>query len=107
MTFGPRTDATGTDLSADNSPIAPCGPAKCARYWVPDVAGNPAPCSFAAFSAGWYWLTNGLNELADIGDFDGVADVINKGHKTAAVGDSNGYVERLAGWRVANEVLTA
>lgn len=68
----------------------------------PDLLLQP---SFAALSAGWYWLTNGLNELADIGDFDGVADVINKGHKTAAVGDSNGYVERLAGWKVALAVL--
>ena len=70
----------------------------------PDLLLQP---DFAAMSAAWYWISNGLNDLADLGDFDGVADVINKGHKTTAAGDANGYADRLAGWRVANEVLTA
>lgn len=60
---------------------------------------------FAAMSAAWYWSTNGLNELADAADIDGVSDLINRGRKTAAVGDSNGYADRLAGWKLCLSVL--
>lgn len=70
----------------------------------PDLLLRP---DFAALSAAWYWIANGLNALADLGDFDGVSDVINKGRKTVAVGDSNGYVDRLAGWKISTQVLTA
>lgn len=68
----------------------------------PDLLLRP---EFAALSAAWYWASNGLNALADIADFDGVSDVINKGRKTAAVGDSNGYADRLAGWKLCLDVL--
>lgn len=37
--------------------------------------------------------------LADLGDFDGVCDVINRGRKTTAAGDANGYIERAALWK--------
>jgi len=56
-----------------------------------------------ARAAGWFWKSHGLNEIADRGDFDGVCDVINRGHKTAAVGDSNGYADRLALFALAQK----
>ncbi|HLO65042.1 MAG TPA: glycoside hydrolase family 19 protein [Azonexus sp.] len=60
----------------------------------------------AARSAGWFWSQHGLNKWADAGDFDGVSDVINRGRKTAAVGDAYGYKERLAFYKRAMEVLS-
>lgn len=59
----------------------------------------------AARSAGWFWKEHGLNKWADAGDCDGVSDVINKGRKTAPVGDANGFKERLAFYQRAKEVL--
>lgn len=53
----------------------------------------------AARSACLFWVDNKIGTLADAGDFDGVCDKINKGHKTSAIGDSNGYAERLAYYR--------
>ena len=60
---------------------------------------------YAARSAGWVWKVNGLNTLADAGDFDGVCDKINRGRKTARIGDSNGWAQRLAFYEAAKEVL--
>ncbi len=60
---------------------------------------------FAAASAGWFWQANKLNRWADIGDFDGVSDVINRGRKTPQDGDANGYRERLALYHAAQQVL--
>jgi len=34
----------------------------------------------AARSAGWFWKEHDLNRWADAGDFDGVSDLINRGH---------------------------
>jgi putative chitinase len=59
----------------------------------------------AARSAAWFWKEHGLNKWADAGDCDGVSDVINKGRKTAPIGDANGYQERLAFYQRAKEVL--
>lgn len=42
----------------------------------------------AALSAGWFWSTNGLNKLADIGDVTGMTRKIN--------GGTNGLNERHA-----------
>lgn len=75
---------------------------------VPDFEQSPELLElprWAAYSAAWFWAEHGLNDLADQGDFDGICDIINRGHKTAAVGDSNGYVERLALWTVAKRAL--
>lgn len=75
---------------------------------VPDFEQSPELLElprWAAYSAAWFWAEHGLNDLADQGDFDGVCDIINRGHKTAAIGDSNGYVERLALWTVAKRTL--
>ena len=46
-------------------------------------------------SAGWFWKRNNLNKWADTEDWDGVRDVVNRGHKTAKIGDSNGWQEFL------------
>lgn len=59
----------------------------------------------AARSAGWFWHANNLNKFADVPDFDGVCDVINRGCKTTAIGDALGYALRLAAYERAKEVL--
>jgi putative chitinase len=51
----------------------------------------------AARSAGWYWRAHGLNELADVGDFKHITLRIN--------GGTNGMDDRLARFKVAQEVL--
>lgn len=59
----------------------------------------------AARSAGWFWWSNQLNNLADAGDFDGVCDLVNRGRKTPAVGDANGYDDRASFYSRAQRVL--
>lgn len=51
----------------------------------------------ACRSAGWFWKTHGLNELADIGDQVKVTKRIN--------GGTNGLADRLALFEVAKRVL--
>ena len=82
-----------------------CGAALCL-----DLANHPellATPVNAARSAAWFWKINGLDRWADVGDFDGVCDKINRGHKTAAQGDANGYADRLAYYDRALAVLGA
>jgi putative chitinase len=59
----------------------------------------------ACLSAGWFWSVNGLNKWADADDLDGVSDMINRGHKTRAVGDANGYDDRASYLARAKEAL--
>lgn len=75
--------------------------------YLVDFPEAAATINVAAMSAAWYWGRNGLNDLADAGDFDGVCDVINRGRKTALIGDSNGYPHRVASWELAKDVLAA
>jgi len=66
-----------------------------------DLIGDPlllAQPELAARSAGWYWASRGLNELADVGDFRRITIRIN--------GGTNGYADRLALYEAAKEVLT-
>lgn len=51
----------------------------------------------AARSAGWFWNTRGLNDLADRGDFKLITKRINGGY--------NGYQERVTYWERAQEAL--
>ena len=51
----------------------------------------------AARSAGWYWMTRGLNGLADQGAFRTITRRIN--------GGLNGLTDRLAYWDRSREVL--
>lgn len=63
-----------------------------------DFVNNPDSLikpEHSAASAAWFWAKSGAGRYADAGDFDGVCDVVNRGHKTAAIGDSIGYVSRL------------
>lgn len=51
----------------------------------------------ACRSAGWFWMTHGLNEMADAGDQVRVTRRIN--------GGTNGLADRLALFEVAKRVL--
>lgn len=51
----------------------------------------------AARSAAWFWAANGLNALADQGDFAAITRRIN--------GGTNGAAERLAFYRTAESVF--
>jgi putative chitinase len=53
---------------------------------------------YACRSAGWFWKTHGLNELADAGDQVKVTRRIN--------GGTNGLGERLAYFEIANRVIS-
>jgi putative chitinase len=59
----------------------------------------------ACRSACWFWHTNNINKWADIPDFDGVCDAVNRGHKTKVIGDSNGFAERLKYYLAVKKVL--
>lgn len=75
---------------------------------VPDFEADPdalMDAQWAALSACDYWDMHGLNALADAGDFDGICDVINRGHKTEEVGDTNGYEDRCERWEYAKHAL--
>ncbi|AOJ73514.1 MULTISPECIES: glycoside hydrolase family 19 protein [Burkholderia] len=54
---------------------------------------------YAARSAGWFWRANGLNKLADDGDFVRITRVIN--------GGLTGHPERQARWQAATDVFLA
>jgi putative chitinase len=56
---------------------------------------------FGAAAAGWHWEATKCSEAADAGNFDAVCDLINIGRKTIAMGDSNGFADRLAYYKAA------
>lgn len=60
----------------------------------PELLEQPA---YAALSAAWFWSINGLNELADAGQFDAITRRIN--------GGLNGQSERLKLWARASAAL--
>jgi putative chitinase len=65
-----------------------------------NLEGNPkmaARKSVGFRTAGWFWKTHGLNELADRGDFDTISRRIN--------GGDNGLYDRRAYWARAKAVL--
>jgi len=75
---------------------------------VPDFVAQPeklAEPQWAALSACDYWDMRRLNTWADAGSFDNVCDIINRGRATPAVGDSNGWAERLALYEGARAAL--
>ena len=69
------------------------------------VSGYIRTTEGACDVSGWYWATNSLNKLADVGDFDGVSDIINIGRKTQKVGDAIGYAHRLEMYNAFKEAL--
>ncbi|WP_281080730.1 glycoside hydrolase family 19 protein [Variovorax paradoxus] len=75
---------------------------------VPDFVAEPeklAETQWAALSACDHWDMKGLNPVADLGNFDHVCDIINRGRATPAVGDSNGWADRLALCEAARKAL--
>lgn len=75
---------------------------------VPDFVAYPdllASPEWAFLSAADYWEMAQCSRFARIGDFDGVSDLINRGHKTSAYGDSNGFQDRLTLWSSAKPAL--
>jgi putative chitinase len=75
---------------------------------VPDFEHDPERlCDplWAALSAADYWDEHSINTYADAGDFDGVSDCINRGHKTLREGDAIGYPDRLARYEKALRAL--
>ncbi len=60
----------------------------------PDLLLRPEQ---AVLSAAWFWQSNGLNALADAGDFEAITRRIN--------GGLNGLAERKALWLKAREAL--
>ena len=68
----------------------------------PDKVLEPAT---GALVAGRFWYDAGCNQAADLGDFDKVSDLVNRGRHTEAVGDSIGWTDRLAKYDAALQVL--
>ncbi|EXF95814.1 hypothetical protein HK44_020745 [Pseudomonas fluorescens HK44] len=65
-----------------------------------DLVGNPdllTQPQYAALSAAWFWSINGLNTLADAGNFTGITQRIN--------GGQNGAADRLNLYNTALKVL--
>jgi putative chitinase len=62
----------------------------------PELLEQPV---YAALSAAWFWSSNGLNELADAGQFEAITRRIN--------GGLNGQAERLKLLAKASAVLSA
>lgn len=65
-----------------------------------DLLGEPALLELpenAARSAGWFWWSRKLNQLADAGNFRRICILIN--------GGLNGYADRLKYWERAKETL--
>ena len=76
---------------------------------VPDFEVKPellAEPEWGCLAAADFWDDNNINQFADINDFDGACDAVNRGHKTRAIGDSNGFADRLKLFNAALPVLT-
>lgn len=81
--------------------IAICGDADTLLV-NPELLEDP---DYAVTSGAWYWAENNLGQLADAGNFDAVCDIIWRGRMTPAIGDSNGYGDRVGFLRRAESVL--
>lgn len=72
---------------------------KLPTHAVPDFELEPeqlASHRWGALAAGDYIAWKGANAAADAGNFDAYCDLINRGRVTEAIGDSNGYPDRLS-----------
>lgn len=81
ITFRSNYMAAGLKLFGDVSLLAE----------NPEYVTDP---EIGAATAAWFWDQADANTYADENDFDGVCDVINIGHKTRSLGDSNGFASR-------------
>jgi putative chitinase len=78
--------------------------AKFPQMDVPDFEAEPnklADPEWAALCAADYIEMKNCQAFADADDFDGYCDTINRGRKTEAEGDSNGFADRLRLYRAA------
>lgn len=74
--------------------------ARASEALATDFVSNPdwlAQPVYAVRSAMWFWKSHGLNELADVDQFEHITRIIN--------GGLNGEDERVALWEKAQEVL--
>lgn len=81
----------------------------CGKSLGLDLVNNPELLELpknSALASAWFWNVNNCNKFADIPDFDGVSDIVNRGRKTLVIGDSIGYVDRIALYKSAIKVLT-
>lgn len=60
----------------------------------PDLLEKP---DLACLSAGFFWHSHGLNDLADVGKFETITRRIN--------GGTHGFADRLARWELAKKVI--
>ncbi len=68
----------------------------------PEDLELPGP---AAFSAGWFWFSKGLNALADKGDFEKISARINGVNRKT--GKPNGMDDRIKHWNICKLALNA
>lgn len=69
----------------------------------PDLLIDP---TYAVLAGGWYWASNGLNELADAGDFDQITRRIVGGPPYDSAGKPiNGQADRLEWLRKVQSAL--
>lgn len=83
--------------------------AKFPERQVPDFELYPAMLAqpeWAALSAADFWDEHKCNVWSDMDSCDGVSDIINRGHKTRAEGDANGFAERQALTLAARKALS-
>jgi putative chitinase len=69
-----------------------------------DLVAHPELAATSAYAyriAAWFWDSHGLNELADVGDFDRISQIINGGK----LGQSNGHADRVARFDRARSAL--
>jgi len=94
---GPRYKGRGPIQLTGRSNYIACGRALGIDLVdTPDLAIQP---SIAFRTAGWFWSTHGLNQLADQQDYRGITHRINGGY--------NGYAARLAFYEKALTVFPA
>lgn len=92
---GPRYKGRGLIQVTGRANYATCG-----KALGLDLISNPSLLEVpdgACRSAGWFWKTNGLNELADADKFGAVTKRINGGYSALD--------ERIRYWLVARSVL--
>lgn len=84
---------------------------KCGEAIGVDLVANPElleqPTDACFESAAWYFQQAGCIKHADVGNFDGVCDLINIGRATPKVGDAIGYSERYALYKKLRQMLSA
>lgn len=92
---GPRYKGRGLIQITGRQNYARCGAALILPLVdEPELLEQPVN---ASRSAGWFWKTNGLNTLADAGDFLAITKRIN--------GGTNGLAQRVEYWQRAQSAL--